>query len=89
MISCELEIINKLGLHARATAKLVKLLQNYESQVTLQFNGLSANGKSIMSVMMLAAAQGSMITFEVIGSDQDDCLAAITQLLAERFGEAD
>ncbi|MBF0263918.1 MAG: HPr family phosphocarrier protein [Gammaproteobacteria bacterium] len=87
MICCELEIINKLGLHARATAKLVKLLQGYESKTSLKFNELSANGKSIMSVMMLAAAQGSIITFYVDGVDEQSCMQDITKLIMNRFGE--
>ncbi len=87
MIVENLNIINKLGLHARATAAMVRLLQQYRSEVTLQYNKLSANGKSIMSVMMLAAAKGSEITFTVEGDDEEMCFLALSKLLAERFGE--
>ena len=89
MLTSELLIINKLGLHARATAKLVRLLQQYQSEVNLEFNGLFANGKSIMSVMMLAASQGSLIKLSIKGSDEEQCSLAITQLFSTRFGESE
>jgi len=87
MISEKLQIINKLGLHARATAKLVQCLQQFECQVTLHFNGNQADGKSMMSVMMLAAAQGSEILFDIDGPQEQLCLEELRRLLASRFGE--
>jgi len=82
-----LAIINKLGLHARATAKLVRLSQQYQCQITVAYNGLSADGKSIMGLMMLAAAQGSKLVFTFDGIDEKECYHAVKTLLAHSFGE--
>ncbi len=87
MIRKELEIINKLGLHARAAAKLVKCADRFASEVRIGRDGQSVNGKSIMGLMMLAASQGSRILVETDGSDEQEAMAAIEQLIAERFGE--
>ena len=89
MIQTEVEIINKLGLHARASAKLTQLASRYASEVWIQRNSKRVNGKSIMGVMMLAAGRGSKITLEVSGEDEHDCSTALTTLVAERFGEGE
>ncbi len=80
-------IINRLGLHARAAAKLVQTASHYASTVTLVRNGKEVNGKSIMGVMMLAAAQGSEIDVVTAGEDAEEALAALIELVENRFGE--
>ncbi len=87
MPRAEAPIINKLGLHARASAKLTQLASNYESEVWLERNGRRVNAKSIMGVMMLAAANGSTIIVDTEGSDADAAMADILALIADRFGE--
>ena len=87
MPRAEAPIINKLGLHARASAKLTQLASNYESEVWLERNGRRVNAKSIMGVMMLAAANGSTIIVDTEGSDADAALSEILELIADRFGE--
>ncbi|MBL8471726.1 MAG: HPr family phosphocarrier protein [Rhodocyclaceae bacterium] len=87
MPSAEVEIINKLGLHARASAKLTQMASGFESDVLLSRNGRRVNAKSIMGVMMLAAAKGATVTVETAGSDADAALAAIIALIHDRFGE--
>ena len=84
----ELEIINKLGLHARASAKLTQLAAMYESDVQVTRNGRKVNAKSIMGVMMLAAGKGSKITLEIAGPDEEAAMEAICALVADCFGEA-
>ena len=83
----DVEIINKLGLHARASAKLTQLASSFGADVWLERNGRRVNAKSIMCVMMLAAARGSTITVETEGVDADNALARILELIADRFGE--
>ncbi|HMV16591.1 MAG TPA: HPr family phosphocarrier protein [Zoogloea sp.] len=83
----EAEIINKLGLHARASAKLTQTASNYASEVWLERNGRRVNAKSIMGVMMLAAAKGSTIVVETEGTDADQALSAVIALIADKFGE--
>ncbi len=83
----EVEIINQLGLHARASAKLTQLAAQYKSEVWLARNGRRVNGKSIMGVMMLAAGLGSKVEIEITGPDESDALAAIKALIADKFGE--
>jgi len=85
----EVEIINKLGLHARASAKLTETAGRYQAEVWVSRNGRRVNAKSIMGVMMLAAAKGSRVVVETSGPDEADALGAVTQLIAERFGEAE
>ena len=80
-------IINKLGLHARASAKLVSIASQFASDVTIGRNGQQANGKSIMGLMMLAAGKGSQIDLIVNGTDEDAALAALVELIQNRFGE--
>jgi phosphocarrier protein len=85
----EAEIINKLGLHARASAKLTQAADNYASSVWLSRNGRRVNAKSIMGVMMLAAAKGSKITIETDGPDESEAMQALLALIAGRFGEGE
>lgn len=87
MLSQQLTIINKLGLHARATAKLVTLVNQFKSEVVIQKQDKSANAKSIMGVMMLAAAQGSEVLLTITGDDEKECLFAVAELIKNRFGE--
>ena len=83
----EIEIINKLGLHARASAKITQLAGNYQSEVWLSRNKLRVNAKSIMGVMMLAANKGSKINIEIIGQDETEAMLAIVALIENYFGE--
>lgn len=80
-------IINRLGLHARAAAKLVTLAGRYHADVRVRSKSREVSGKSIMGVMMLAAAQGSQITLIAEGEDATEALEAMAQLVADRFGE--
>jgi phosphocarrier protein len=89
MASRELTIVNKLGLHARAAAKLVNLASGFESEITIKRGSQKVNAKSIMGVMMLAAAKGVMIEVCVDGKDADEALAEISRLVQNRFGEAE
>jgi len=82
-------IINKLGLHARASAKLTKLAGSFTSEVWLTRGERRVNGKSIMGVMMLAAGIGSEVEVEAIGPDADAALAALLALIADKFGEGE
>jgi phosphocarrier protein len=82
-------IINKLGLHARASAKLTQLASSFPCEVWLERNGRRVNAKSIMGVMMLAAAKGSTITIDTEGEQADEALLAIQDLVADRFGEGE
>ena len=83
----ETEIVNKLGLHARASAKLTQLASGFQSEIWLTRNGRRVNAKSIMGVMMLAAGKGSTIGIETEGSDADAALQALLKLVADKFGE--
>ncbi|MEO8537447.1 MAG: HPr family phosphocarrier protein [Betaproteobacteria bacterium] len=87
MLSREIEIINKLGLHARASAKLTQLAAKFDSDVQLMRNGRKVNAKSIMGVMMLAAGKGSKVTLEISGSDEAQAMDAICALVGDCFGE--
>lgn len=89
MISIEVEIINKLGLHARASTKLTQTASKYVSEVWITRNGRRVNAKSIMGVMMLAAAKGSLITLEASGVDEQAAIDALTALIADYFGEGE
>lgn len=89
MPRAEAEIINKLGLHARASAKLTQLASSFGADIWLERNGRRVNAKSIMGVMMLAAARGATITIETAGQDEDKALEAILDLIADRFGEGE
>ena len=83
----EIGIINKLGLHARASAKLTKLAAEFPCEVFLSRNGRQINAKSIMGVMMLAAGIGSTVILETIGERADEAMVALTELINNRFGE--
>ena len=87
MPQSEAEIVNKLGLHARASAKLTQTASAFSAEVWLSRNGRRVNAKSIMGVMMLAAGKGSRIVIEAEGEDAEPALAAILNLIADRFGE--
>ena len=83
----DVEIVNKLGLHARPSARLTQLASTFRSQVHLSRDGRRVNAKSIMGVMMLAAAKGSTVTIETEGDDEAAAIAALTDLIAGGFGE--
>ena len=85
----QLEIINRLGLHARAAARFVAVASEHNADIEVRCNDNQANGKSIMGLMMLAAARGSCLTVTARGSDAAQALEALAALIAERFGEAD
>ena len=87
MLTKEVDIINKLGLHARAAAKFVTCASRYTSEVKVKFKGREVNGKSIMGVMMLAAAKGSKLTLMVKGDDEQDATSALEELIENRFEE--
>ncbi len=84
-----LPIVNKLGLHARASAKLTQMAGKYASSVFLSRNGKRVNAKSIMGVMMLAAGKGASIEAEIEGSDEVEAMEAIEKLVADKFGEGE
>jgi phosphocarrier protein HPr len=85
----EVEIVNKLGLHARASAKLTQLAGGFQCEVWMARNGRRVNAKSIMGVMMLAAAKGSKVTIETSGADEEQAMAALADLIAQKFGESE
>ena len=85
----EVEIVNKLGLHARASAKLTQTAGKFAADIWLSRNGRRVNAKSIMGVMMLAAGKGSRIEIETTGTDADAAMAAIVDLIGDRFGEGE
>lgn len=87
MIEREVQIVNKLGLHARPAAEIVKTAAKFESNITLTRDDLEVNGKSIMGVMMLAAEFGSTITLRADGPDQDQAVDALAALVASKFRE--
>lgn len=87
MLQREVEITNKLGLHARASARLTQVAGQFQAEIWLSRNGRRVNAKSIMGVMMLAAAKGSTIVIETDGTDEADAMRALEQLVADRFGE--
>jgi len=87
MIEQQIEIINKLGMHARAAAKLVNTAARFASQTSVEFAGQRADAKSIMSVMMLAASQGSTVTIRCEGEDQELAIQALCELINNYFEE--
>ena len=89
MLRREITIVNKLGLHARAAAKFVTLASRFNSDVRLARGSREVNGKSIMGVMMLAAAKGAVLELIVDGGDEREAVAALEQLVRDRFGEAE
>jgi phosphocarrier protein len=89
MARAETEIINKLGLHARASAKLTQLASRFESEIWMEKGLRRINAKSIMGVMMLAAGKGSKVVIETSGDDEQEALDALLQLIGDRFGEGE
>ena len=89
MIESKLEITNRLGLHARAAAKLVHTAGDFMSQVTLVKDGEEVDAKSILGILQLGAAQGSEIAVRCDGGDEAEALEAVTRLFVDRFGEED
>jgi phosphocarrier protein HPr len=89
MLQQKVEIRNKLGLHARAAAKLSQLAGSFQSEVWLTRNGRRVNAKSIMGVMMLAAAKGALIEIETSGADESDAMSALIGLIDDYFGEGE
>ena len=87
MISENITIINKLGLHARAASKLVNCVSQFESEVSIIKKGNRVNAKSIMGVMMLAASKGVELELEFDGDDEQACRDALVELINNRFGE--
>jgi phosphocarrier protein len=85
----DIEIVNKLGLHARASAKLTQLAGQFQSEIWISRNERRVNAKSIMGVMMLAANKGSTVSIETSGPDESDALEALTRLINDRFGEGE
>ncbi|WP_298835519.1 HPr family phosphocarrier protein [uncultured Piscinibacter sp.] len=89
MIKTTVTINNKLGLHARASAKLTKLAGSFKSDVFMSRNGRRVNAKSIMGVMMLAAGIGSEVEIETAGPDEQQAIDALTALINDKFGEGE
>ena len=87
MPQAEVEIVNKLGLHARASAKLTQVAAQFKSDVWLSRDGRRVNAQSIMGVMMLAAGIGSRVVIQTEGADAEAALSALTKLIADKFGE--
>jgi phosphotransferase system HPr (HPr) family protein len=88
VIERETEIVNRLGLHARAAAKLVHTAGAFHSRVTVLKDGEEADAKSILGILLLAAPQGSRLTIRCEGADEEDAMHAVTGLIANRFDEA-
>ena len=89
MLKQDIEIINKLGLHARASSKLTQTASQFSSEIWIEKNGRKVNAKSIMGVMMLAAAMGSFITLETNGADEQSAMSALQALINDYFGEGE
>jgi len=87
MLEQQIEIVNKLGLHARAAAKLVSVASRFESHIEIHFGSQTADAKSIMAVMMLAASKGSRISIQIDGRDQQEAMTAVTELINNYFEE--
>jgi phosphocarrier protein len=89
MTTLQLQIINKLGLHARAAAKVVHVANEFQSEVFLGVAGEEVNAKSILGLLTLAATQGTPLTLRVVGPDETEAAAAIELLFEDRFGEGE
>jgi len=89
MYSQETTIVNKLGLHARAAAQMVKLANRYKSRISVSKGSHSANAKTIMEVLMLAGTQGTPVTVTAEGADEAEAGSAVVQLIDERFNESE
>lgn len=83
----EFEIVNRLGLHARAAAKFVQIAGKFSAEVFVEKDDFEVNGKSIMGILMLAAPQGTMIRVRTEGADADEAMSAIGQIINDKFGE--
>jgi phosphocarrier protein HPr len=88
-VSKEFTIVNKLGLHARASATLVRIASKYSAEVTIAREGQAVNGKSILGMMTLAAAQGTKVQVVCKGDDEKEAIEAIGACIADRFGEGE
>lgn len=89
MLKREIEIVNKLGLHARASAKLTQTAGQFQSEVFVIKGGRRVNAKSIMGVMMLAAGKGTKVELEISGDDEAEAMAAVANLINDMFGEGE
>lgn len=89
MLERKIEIINKLGLHARAATKLSNLANRYESRVMISFNDKQVDVKSIISLMLLAATKGSEVTLVTEGNDEEEAMDALCDLINDKFGEGE
>ena len=89
MARAEVQISNKLGLHARASAKLTQLAAGFNSEIWMEKGSRRVNAKSIMGVMMLAAGKGSTVAIETIGADEQPALDSIIKLIEDKFGEGE
>ena len=89
MLQREVTISNRLGLHARAAAKLVGVANGYAAEVTLEKQGQRVNGKSIMGVMMLAASKGTILQLKVDGDGEEEAMRALMELIDDKFGEGE
>ena len=89
MPSASVDLVNKLGLHARAAAKLTHLAGGFQCEIWISRSGRRVNAKSIMGVMMLAAGQGTSVLLEAEGADAEQALAALARLIADKFGEGE
>ncbi len=89
MVEKKLKLVNKLGLHARAAAKLVQLGEAFKSEIKISKDNVEANGKSILSVLLLAAPLGTELTFIIEGSDEKEAMVAIGSLIERKFDEGD
>ena len=89
MLRQDIEIVNRLGLHARASAKLTQLASSFQSEVWMSRDGRRVNAKSIMGVMMLAAAKGSSVELDTEGPDEQAAMDALVALINDKFGEGE
>jgi phosphocarrier protein HPr len=89
MVEKEIQVVNKLGLHARAAAKLVSLASNFKSTIDVTRENRTVNGKSIMGVMMLAASKGTLLRIKAEGGDESEALRQIEELFTNKFGESE
>ncbi len=89
MIERDIDVVNRLGLHARAAAKLVHLASGFRSDVELQIDGEQVDAKSILGILLLAAAQGTRVRVKCAGEDEAEAMSAIAALFADRFGEGE
>lgn len=86
-IQTQLTLLNAMGLHARAAAAFVKALKDLEVEVTVSWEGQTANGRSVLDLLTLGAPQGSVLELQIQGVDADEALSTLTRLVADRFDE--